>query len=102
MTTAKSVKLSSPMPPDVDPDAKCLFCGEPFNAMWHGSEGVLYICTACAVEVLPRVIADAVVDKGSRGIAGAETAWKTSEHYFRRTMIKHGVQVAHSALPLGE
>lgn len=97
MTSAKSLKRFKPVRPEVNLGATCLICGAPFNAMWIGLPGEFhYFCTTCAVEVFPQVIADAVVDQG----ADPEAAWKTSEHFYRKALIKQGVQVASSELPL--
>lgn len=33
------------------------------DAMWSGSLRVVYVCKHCASEILPRLIADAVIDE---------------------------------------
>jgi hypothetical protein len=44
---------------DLYPDAKCSICGSHPTAMWRGVSDV-FICPGCAVDVLPRLIADAL------------------------------------------
>ena len=40
---------------------KCFACGErKADAYWHGFEIEMSICRACAIDVLPKLIADAV------------------------------------------
>jgi hypothetical protein len=39
---------------------RCCLCGEPPSAYWRG-EVVIAVCSRCAVEVLPKLIADAIV-----------------------------------------
>ncbi len=45
---------------DMFPDAKCDICGHNATAMWSGKESI-FICRRCAVDVLPRLIADAIL-----------------------------------------
>jgi hypothetical protein len=40
---------------------KCFLCGGPPTAYWFGSERVVAVCPACATDVLPRLLADAIV-----------------------------------------
>lgn len=42
------------------PNAKCSICNKPASAMWRGSID-LFICPECATNILPRLIADAIV-----------------------------------------
>lgn len=42
-------------------DAKCSICGGEPNAMWGGREPI-FVCRTCALEILPRLIADAIID----------------------------------------
>ena len=42
------------------PDPKCNFCGEEPTAYWFSGSGGLEICSHCAVDKLPLVIADAI------------------------------------------
>jgi ribosomal protein L37AE/L43A len=42
------------------PNAKCSICDKPASAMWRGSID-LFICPKCATNILPRLIADAIV-----------------------------------------
>lgn len=45
---------------DMYPDAKCNICGHEAAAMWNGEKDI-FICPHCAVDVLPRLIADAIL-----------------------------------------
>jgi hypothetical protein len=46
--------------------ANCTFCGTPdTSGYWRGVEGDVAVCRGCAVEVLPKLLADALV--GERG-----------------------------------
>jgi ribosomal protein L37AE/L43A len=42
------------------PNAKCSVCNKPASAMWRGATD-LFICQECAVNILPRLMADAIV-----------------------------------------
>lgn len=60
--------------PDQIEPGKCFCCGEKAAAMWHGLEGQVDVCASCAIEVLPKLIADAVfvppdLSKGTTGYA---------------------------------
>lgn len=39
----------------------CFNCGNRASAVWQGSEGSVEVCGLCATEVLPKLIADAVI-----------------------------------------
>jgi hypothetical protein len=45
---------------DMFPDAKCDICGHNAGAMWCGKK-TIFICSHCAVSVLPQLIADAIL-----------------------------------------
>jgi hypothetical protein len=46
--------------------ATCTFCGRPeASGYWRGVEDDVAVCRGCAVEVLPKLLADALV--GERG-----------------------------------
>jgi hypothetical protein len=98
MTTKTRLLNEIHLPEDVDIHAKCFHCGAPFNAMWQGSECILYVCTPCAVDVLPRVIADAVVDTHKNHATDALACGERVDAYYRRTLIKHGVEVPSSTM----
>lgn len=38
---------------------KCTICGEKATGYWHG-EGLVEVCHHCAIDVLPKLIADAI------------------------------------------
>jgi hypothetical protein len=39
----------------------CMICGtNPPRAAWHGHAGI-YVCRSCAIDVLPALIADAIL-----------------------------------------
>jgi len=42
-------------------DLKCIICGSPAAAVWVGEETVA-VCKRCALEILPKLIADAVLN----------------------------------------
>lgn len=44
---------------DVYADAKCSLCGKRADAMWGGDTNV-FVCSTCAVDTLPQLIADAI------------------------------------------
>jgi hypothetical protein len=46
---------------DLYPDSKCSICGAEPSAMWGGQEPI-FVCRNCALDVLPRLIADALID----------------------------------------
>lgn len=48
------------------PDDKCMMCGSPGDAAWYTSPPVV-VCFRCAVDILPRLIADAMAGFHSRG-----------------------------------
>jgi len=37
----------------------CSVCGAPADAAWHGNH-VIAVCSTCAIETLPSLIADAI------------------------------------------
>jgi len=100
MTTKTCLKNEKQVPPEVSLHAKCFHCGAPFNAMWQGSEGILYVCTPCAVDVLPRLIADAVVDVHKSHAAASIMSGNRVDAYYRRTLIKHGVDIQPSMIEI--
>jgi hypothetical protein len=61
----------------------CNVCGEPADAQWAGHESI-GICEACAINVLPRLIADAVRARfGESHGSGANGAFLRSEGEIR-------------------
>jgi len=42
-------------------DVRCSVCGEPGAAIWVGEEDIV-VCRRCAFEVLPKLMADAVLN----------------------------------------
>jgi hypothetical protein len=46
-----------------DGENDCCVCGRPANAVWTAGPSIL-ICCVCAVDVLPKLIADAVAGGG--------------------------------------
>lgn len=101
MTTRTNMLTWEQLPPDVNPNSTCQLCGKPFNAHWAGAEKPgksneffnLYFCTECAVEVLPRVIADAVVDTHGTDANAALKCEELMCEFFRRTLRKHGLGI---------
>lgn len=52
---------------------KCFSCGKSPDAVWHGSAANVFVCSACAVFVLPALIADAVsIPKSKNGFNSAQ------------------------------
>ena len=50
----------------------CFNCDKPAAAVWHGVHGVgshVEVCSDCAINILPRLIADAVPVKSVRQAA---------------------------------
>lgn len=43
-------------------DTGCSFCGSRSSAFWQGNS-CIYCCTRCAVNILPALIADALVER---------------------------------------
>lgn len=43
------------------PRGTCVFCGKRADAVWWGN-GYTRVCKQCAVDILPRLIADAMVN----------------------------------------
>lgn len=41
--------------------SRCMFCGQHPHAFWQGMHGAISVCTNCAEEVLPALIADSVL-----------------------------------------
>lgn len=41
-------------------DDKCAFCDRKPTAYWHGINANISVCESCAVDILPRLIADAI------------------------------------------
>jgi hypothetical protein len=41
---------------------ECTMCGKPSAAHWWSSGGVIEVCTSCATDKLPLLIADAIPD----------------------------------------
>ncbi|MGE0755768.1 MAG: hypothetical protein AB7F89_00640 [Pirellulaceae bacterium] len=63
-------------------DPHCTLCRRPAAAFWTPPDGTrgVSVCRACAVEHLPRLIADAVFDPA----ADADHSWtKCGLQYFR-------------------
>jgi hypothetical protein len=79
----------------------CQVCGEkPPDGYWEGVKQGIGVCAKCGVEVLPRLIADSLVG-ASLVIAGkvaldeekVQAAWAKAEFYFRRSLIRAGVDI---------
>jgi hypothetical protein len=45
---------------DEFPGATCCICGQKATAMWQGASEV-FVCPKCAVGILPKLIADAII-----------------------------------------
>ncbi len=43
-----------------DKNTRCFYCGETANATWHGCGENVNVCRQCAIDHLPRLIADAI------------------------------------------
>jgi hypothetical protein len=50
----------------VESEHRCGACGQRATAAWHGAESTLAVCSLCAQEVLPQMLADAVQIVGQR------------------------------------
>lgn len=62
-------------------DSKCGICGNSKAvAGWMGQD-LLAVCRGCAIEVLPKLLADAVVGKHSDN-STAISAWKSAEKHY--------------------
>jgi len=57
---------------------QCFHCGKEAHAVWHGNTESVQVCQACATEVLPALIADAV-NAGAMGTVGFMNHLKTIE-----------------------
>lgn len=69
----------------VSPKSRCAVCGDPdWRAMWAGHV-VLCVCRRCAIEVLPRLIADAVWQSNMRP-ADADHSWQQARAEFWRAI----------------
>jgi hypothetical protein len=71
---------------DIHKDAKCSICGSEYpSAMWSGCEDI-FVCTQCAKNILPRLIADAFMaghvnyDVFLRYVNEAKTAFYQAAH----------------------
>lgn len=49
------------MVPIKDANAKCTLCGNQATGQWTGQGGDINVCSECATEFLPRLIADATL-----------------------------------------
>ncbi len=73
------------LPEHLKTDQPCSFCGEKERAgIWFGHAEV-HSCSACAITVLPRLIADATF-KGYSGHADSETTLLSVEMEFWRAV----------------
>lgn len=54
------MRLSN-QPGDHYSGATCTICSRRATAMWSGVGGEIFVCQCCALDTLPRLIADAVI-----------------------------------------
>ena len=43
-----------------DPGEYCSICGQPAASAWHGENATIAVCSVCAIDALPKLIADAL------------------------------------------
>jgi len=85
---------------DQQANASCSICGKwPATGYWHGTQGYLYVCSHCALNVLPALIADAIIDNGK--MADPSVKKRDLEHfekvfwralYFMRIRLDRGLK----------
>lgn len=87
---------------------KCDLCGEPAsNAYWEGSGITLEVCEGCAVNILPRIIADAVTLTGAGDHNRSKVVLMQVERQFWRALAFRQMREAEirrqaRARPVGE
>lgn len=75
--------------------AKCTFCaGENTVAMWMGCEGKVFTCYDCAVTILPRLLADALVGRhrGKQSLREVNECAKATHGEFWRALYLATIQ----------
>lgn len=77
----------------------CLVCGKAPDAIWAGT-GIITVCRGCAVDVLPRLIADALFRARWEPGSGL-TITKAFKEYWTRAGASFWQGVAHNLSFLG-
>jgi hypothetical protein len=63
----------------------CSFCGQPYAAAWWLGHQPISVCRKCAIENLPRLLADAVAGENADGpnvASNLHRAWEQAETRF--------------------
>lgn len=74
-------------PLGIQRSATCLCCGAPWTGAWMGVKP-LTVCGRCAVEVLPKVIADATAHSQRTRVIADRTWADASAAYWRAIAIR--------------
>ena len=78
----------------LDHAGDCCICAQPATALWHGSSAIA-VCAACAVEVLPALMADAIyLVPRDAADAAAKRAWSAAEAAYWRAVALRALREA--------
>ncbi len=77
-----------------DEPANCHFCQAPAHAYWHNEDN-FYVCSECAIDRLPLLIADAVTANNPTGTLDAAME-AISRNFYRGAAI--GLQRSNDSL----
>ena len=73
------------------PPGKCFRCGEKATAMWH-SLSIVEVCHSCAVEVLPKLIADATFHASSN-YSGSRILERVRSEFWKAVASNYSVEM---------